>query len=247
MPAFGEGARAAVLAFAVLAFAGPAVAQPSRVKEKPPRPPLDIKSVMKEKPSKAARAKAKAFKPVEAAAAKPGDAAKPAEEPKGPELASASSTPLTLPPIPTPGGAQMLPDLKPSLTETSVAPPAEQKSAARMPGYMRVPLSAAQAALRAELNERIAHHAQLNGIPESLVHRVIMRESRYQPRVVSLGNYGLMQIRHATARTLGYTGTAAGLLDAETNLTYAVKYLAGAYRKANGDPDRAIGYYARGY
>lgn len=235
MPAFGEGARATVLAFAVLAFAGAAGAEPLRTpKEKPPRPPLDIKSVMKEKPSKAARAKAKAFKPVEAADAKP------TEAPKGPELASATSTPITLPPVPNPGGAQMMPDLKPSLGDT-------QKSASRVPAYMRVPLTTSQAAFRAELNDRITHHAQLNGIPESLIHRVIMRESRYQPRVVSLGNYGLMQIRHATARTLGYTGTAAGLLDAETNLTYACKYLAGAYRKANGNEDRAVAYYARGY
>ena len=39
----------------------------------------------------------------------------------------------------------------------------------------------------------------------------------------------------------------AGLLDAETNLTYAVKYLAGAYRTAGGNQDRAVSYYASGY
>ena len=38
-----------------------------------------------------------------------------------------------------------------------------------------------------------------------------------------------------------------GLRDPNTNLTYAVKYLAGAYRAANGDPNRAVGYYASGY
>ena len=41
-----------------------------------------------------------------------------------------------------------------------------------------------------------------------------------------------MQIKHATARGVGYTGSASGLFDAETNLTYAVRYLAGAYRAA---------------
>src|SRR5205085_7062378 len=46
MPAFGDGVRAAVLAFAVLAFAAPALAQTSR-KEPPPRPPLDIKPALK--------------------------------------------------------------------------------------------------------------------------------------------------------------------------------------------------------
>jgi soluble lytic murein transglycosylase-like protein len=61
------------------------------------------------------------------------------------------------------------------------------------------------------------------------------------------GTIGLMQIKLATARGLGYTGDAAGLRDPNTNLTYAVKYLAGAYRAANGNDSRAISYYAGGY
>ena len=56
-----------------------------------------------------------------------------------------------------------------------------------------------------------------------------------------------MQIKLQTARGLGYTGTAQGLLDPETNLTYAVKYLAGAYRVAGGNHNRAVAYYAGGY
>jgi soluble lytic murein transglycosylase-like protein len=74
-----------------------------------------------------------------------------------------------------------------------------------------------------------------------------MRESRYNPRAVSKGNYGIMQIRLGTARAMGYTGSAAGLLDANTNMTYAVRYLAGAYRAAGGNQNRAVGYYAGGY
>ena len=38
-----------------------------------------------------------------------------------------------------------------------------------------------------------------------------------------------------------------GLLDAETNLKYAVKYLRGAWMVAEGDPDRAVMWYSRGY
>jgi soluble lytic murein transglycosylase-like protein len=99
----------------------------------------------------------------------------------------------------------------------------------------------------AEYQAMVASHAAANNIPPALVHRVIMRESRYNPRAVHAGNYGMMQIKLQTARGLGYTGTAQGLLDPETNLTYAVKYLAGAYRVANGNADRAVSYYARGY
>ena len=52
----------------------------------------------------------------------------------------------------------------------------------------------------------IAAQAEANGVPVSLIHRVIMRESRYNPRAVSGGNYGLMQIRLGTARAMGYRG-----------------------------------------
>jgi soluble lytic murein transglycosylase-like protein len=103
-------------------------------------------------------------------------------------------------------------------------------------------------AQHAEYDALVAAHAQANGVPEVLVHRVIVRESRYQPALVGRGGtIGLMQIKLATARSLGYTGDAAGLRDPNTNLTYAVKYLAGAYRAANGDHNRAIHYYAAGY
>ncbi|ARQ00091.1 transglycosylase SLT domain-containing protein [Pseudorhodoplanes sinuspersici] len=93
----------------------------------------------------------------------------------------------------------------------------------------------------------VSSHAAAHGLPPALVHRVIMRESRYNPRAVSKGNYGMMQIRLGTARAMGYRGDAAGLLDPNVNMTYAVKYLAGAYRAAGGNHDRAVALYARGY
>jgi soluble lytic murein transglycosylase-like protein len=89
--------------------------------------------------------------------------------------------------------------------------------------------------------------ASANGVPVSLVNRVIRRESGGNSRAVSRGNYGLMQIRLGTARAMGYSGSAAGLLDPATNVTYAVRYLAGAYRAAGGNESRAVALYARGY
>jgi soluble lytic murein transglycosylase-like protein len=94
----------------------------------------------------------------------------------------------------------------------------------------------------------IASHAASNGVPAELVHRVVVRESRYRANARGLGGAtGLMQIKLATARSMGYRGSAAGLLDPETNLTYGVRYLAGAYRAARGNHGRAVGYYASGY
>ena len=120
----------------------------------------------------------------------------------------------------------------------------------RVAAFIAAGLVSPQAAFagQAEYAEMVAAHARANGVPEALVHRVIMRESRYQPGLVGRGGtIGLMQIKLATARGVGYTGDAAGLRDPNTNLTYAVKYLAGAYRAANGDHARAVRYFAGGY
>ena len=106
---------------------------------------------------------------------------------------------------------------------------------------------ASAAAAQGAHDALVAKHAAAHGVPESLVRRVIRIESRGNPRAVSKGNYGLMQIRLGTARALGYRGTAQGLLDADTNMTYAVRYLAGAYRAAGCNTNRAIAYYQRGY
>jgi soluble lytic murein transglycosylase-like protein len=103
-------------------------------------------------------------------------------------------------------------------------------------------------AQKAQYDALVATHAKANGVPESLVHRIIVRESKYNASLLGRGGtIGLMQIKLGTARALGYSGTAEGLRDPETNLTYAVKYLAGAFRAANGDFNRSVAYYAGGY
>ena len=53
------------------------------------------------------------------------------------------------------------------------------------------------------------------------------------------------QARHRARH--GLQGPGKGLLDAETNLKYAVKYLAGAWLVADGNPDLADRLYQRGY
>jgi soluble lytic murein transglycosylase-like protein len=98
-----------------------------------------------------------------------------------------------------------------------------------------------------ELDEMIARHARIHGIPERLIHRVVMRESRYNPRIVHSRYYGLMQITYATAKSMGYKGEPSGLLDPDVNLTYAVPYLANAYKAADGNETRAVALYAGGY
>lgn len=98
-----------------------------------------------------------------------------------------------------------------------------------------------------QLAALIAQHASANGVPHDLAHRVILRESRYNPAARHRSYYGLMQISHATARGVGYRGPAQGLLDPDTNLRYGMAYLGNAYRVAGGDQKRAVRLYSSGY
>ena len=94
------------------------------------------------------------------------------------------------------------------------------------------PVVAAPAVARGRpYDSMIAIHAASNGIPAELVHRVVVRESRY--RAERDGPWRRQRADADQARDrarMGYSGSAAGLLDPETNLTYGVRYLAGAYR-----------------
>jgi len=98
-----------------------------------------------------------------------------------------------------------------------------------------------------ELRRLIDKYAGVHGIPVTLLHRVIIRESTHRPWARNGPYYGLMQILPETARTMGYRGSPEGLLDAETNLIYAGRYLRGAWLVSGGDEAEAVGWYARGY
>jgi soluble lytic murein transglycosylase-like protein len=111
----------------------------------------------------------------------------------------------------------------------------------------RSPVALAVPAGSEGLKALVARHAAANGVPFSLADAVVRIESRYNPRAANAGNYGLMQIRHQTARGMGYAGPAGGLLDPETNARYAMKYLALAYRAAGGDTCRTIMKYQSGH
>ncbi|MHA6326269.1 transglycosylase SLT domain-containing protein [Roseivivax sp. CAU 1753] len=98
-----------------------------------------------------------------------------------------------------------------------------------------------------ELRALINEYADFYGVPRPLVHRVVIRESTHRPGARNGPYYGLMQILPATARGMGFRGSASDLLDAETNLKYAVKYLRGAWLLSDGSYDTAVKWYSRGY
>lgn len=98
-----------------------------------------------------------------------------------------------------------------------------------------------------QLRALIVATADENDVPVALVQKVIVRESTHRPAARNGPYYGLMQILPATARSMGFRGQPNDLLDAETNLRYATRYLRGAWLVSGEDMDAAVMWYARGY
>ncbi len=99
----------------------------------------------------------------------------------------------------------------------------------------------------AEVSRLITRYAHAYEVPEDLVHRVVRRESGYNPSARNGPYFGLMQIMPQTAATMGYHGAPEGLLEADTNLRFGVKYLRGAWLVSRRDRDRAVMWYSKGY
>lgn len=158
--------------------------------------------------------------------------------------AAASTADLAALPPPTAPGEQLAALPAPTSPGTAVT------VASAEPGFMPASYAApdSPSAANAGIVDRlIAKYAAVYELPETFVRRVVKRESTFNPRAYNRGHWGLMQIKHATAKGMGYSGPANGLLDAETNLKYAVKYLRGAWLVADGNEDRADRLYQTGY
>lgn len=93
----------------------------------------------------------------------------------------------------------------------------------------------------------VDRYAQAAGVPIALARAVVRIESNFNPRITGrAGEVGLMQIKHQTARGMGFTGTRAKLYDPETNLRFGMLYLAQAARLAGGETCGAVLRYQGG-
>lgn len=81
----------------------------------------------------------------------------------------------------------------------------------------------------------IEREAKANGVPVELAHAIVSVESNYRIEVTGrAGEIGLMQIKPATARDMGFVGDKTDLYNPEVNIKYGMKYLAGAERRGGG-------------
>jgi len=94
----------------------------------------------------------------------------------------------------------------------------------------------------------VRQEAQQRGLPAEVADAVAQVESAYNPNAVgTVGEVGLMQVRPTTAAMLGHSGTIADLHEPSTNIRYGVRYLAEAWKLANGDLSRALMKYRAGH
>jgi soluble lytic murein transglycosylase-like protein len=124
--------------------------------------------------------------------------------------------------------------------------PAEDESAVTR-GVRHAPNDAPARAATSPLHGMIEDYARRHGVPLRLAHRIVQQESRYNPALKAKAHFGLMQVSLPTAKSMGYAGDVAGLLDARTNLTYAMPYLANAWIVSGGHEEKARRLYMSGY
>jgi len=118
------------------------------------------------------------------------------------------------------------------------------KTVDRQSGYAMPDFSTAAVPYAALINKYAAQY----DVPVALAQAVVRVESNFNPKARgSAGEIGLMQIKPATARMMGYSGTKKGLFDPETNIKYGMKYLAAAHQLGGGQTCNTILKYNAGH
>ncbi len=94
----------------------------------------------------------------------------------------------------------------------------------------------------------LTREAEAFGLPPAVADAVAQVESGYNPSAFGkVGEFGLMQVRSATAAMLGHKGLPSELFRPETNVRYGVTYLAKAWGLAKGDLCRTLMKYRAGH
>ena len=96
-------------------------------------------------------------------------------------------------------------------------------------------------ARKSQVMAAVRTHARNAGISQSVALAVVRQESSFNPKARgSVGEIGLMQVKCATARSVGYKGSCKGLYNVNTNLKYGMRYLKKALKRGS------VGYYNAG-
>ncbi len=96
---------------------------------------------------------------------------------------------------------------------------------------------------RAGVYQMVTRSAIEHGLPPALAHGIVRVESGYNCAAYNRGAAGIMQVRAATARSVGISG---GLRSCRTGLEAGMRYLRQAYEMARGNSAYAATLYNRG-
>ncbi len=117
------------------------------------------------------------------------------------------------------------------------------------PGYASPGKALSEAAHAAKpYSKIITKYAAAYGVPIDLAHAVVEIESSFNPKARGrAGEVGLMQIKPATARMMGYKGSVKNLYNPDTNIQFGMKYLAAAHELGGGKTCGTILKYNAGH
>lgn len=103
-------------------------------------------------------------------------------------------------------------------------------------------------ALKNPYSALIVKYARQYGVPSNLAHAVVRVESNFNPKARgAAGEVGLMQIKPATARMMGFRGSVKQLYNPETNIRWGMQYLAKAHQLGGGQICQTILRYNAGH
>ncbi|MFC5387507.1 lytic transglycosylase domain-containing protein [Aquamicrobium segne] len=140
---------------------------------------------------------------------------------------------------------------KPATKKSETKKPATRKSEKSKAGLEKAKAKKTKArktSAKTRYSTLINQYAANYGVPVSLAHAVIKVESNYRADALGrAGEVGLMQIKPATARMMGYSGSTKGLFHPETNIKYGMKYLAKAHSLSGGTTCGTILKYNAGH
>jgi soluble lytic murein transglycosylase-like protein len=104
-----------------------------------------------------------------------------------------------------------------------------------------------EATAREDLRRIVDRQATAHGVPVAFARAVVRVESNWNPQLTgAAGEVGLMQIKHDTARSIGYAGSRTDLYEPETNIRWGMRYLSEAWRLGRGDLCQAALRYQGG-
>lgn len=153
------------------------------------------------------------------------------------------------PPAPAPAQGPVTPSVAQSgvaLDETRKPDPKPRVASIAEPEAQ--PTAGTPSQSLSEIRAMVVSEATAQNIPPKLALAVVQVASRYDARRQGEdGQIGLTQIRLRIAKQFGFKGSEEDLWEPRTNLKWGFKFLAGAYKRANGDTCKTIMKFTGGY